>query len=298
MYTETRIAKRKELAMKASQITTRNRKGIKVVKSLAAVAVLTFFAAAPADARCRDQVQIESRYLDTQSQDIRDLGVREIQDLSTIPRIDVIRDDAGYTRGRTPIRGYGQYDQTQLRGITPLYGHTTIPIGDPNYNYNRRRDEERAQRRAIIERLKNAGVIREVNPSTKTTTSGGSGAGTTTTPPKPKVTPKPKKPKVTKLPNGDTITEYPDGRREIKMKNGDTVTTHKNGKRVIKRVNGSTTETHPSGYRKTTDRYGNGKARFPDGTTIDYKSSGEATLTDPQGNKFHRMPGKGFKPVD
>jgi hypothetical protein len=280
--------------MKASQITTRNRKNVKVVKSLVAVAVLTFFAVAPADARCRNQVQIESRYLNTQSQDIRELGVHNINNLSDIPRIDVVRD--GYQSGPEYLRGYGQYDQTQLRGITPMYGNTTIPIGDTAYN--RRRNEERAQRRAIIERLKNAGVIREPGQPATTTKSGGNSTGTTTTKPKPTAKPKPKKPKVTKLPNGDTITEYPDGRREIKMKNGDTVTTHKNGKRVIKRANGSTTETHPSGYRKTTDRYGNGKAKFPDGTTIDYKSSGEATLTDPQGNKFHRMPGKGFKPVD
>ncbi len=286
--------------MKASQITTRNRKGIKVVKSLAAVAVLTFFAVAPADARCRSQVQIESRYLDTQSQPIRDLGVRDFHSQSNIPRIEVLRDGQGYSGER-----WGRENIIRpivLRGLNQrFYDHTTIPIGDTDYN--RRRAEERAQRRAIIDALKNAGVIREPGQPA-TTTKTGNGPSSTTPKPKPKPTPKPtvkptpKQPKVTKLPNGDQITEYPDGRREIKMKNGDTVTTHKDGKRVIKRANGDTTVTEPGGYRKTTNRDGDGTAHFPDGTRIDFKSSGEATLTRPDGKKFHRMPGKGFTEVD
>lgn len=293
--------------MKASQITTRNRKGIKVVKSLAAVAVLTFFVAGPAEARCRNherQVQIESRFLTTQNQDIQDLGP-DFRGLSHVPRIEVLRNgqgNSGEQWGRNNING-----PINLRGITPMYGNTTIPIKDTPRQ--RRKEEERILRERVIEGLKNAGVIRERNQQPSTTTQDGNSTGSTTTKPKPKPkptpkpvlkpTPKPKpQPKVTKLPNGDQITEYPDGRREIKMKNGDTVTTHKNGKRVVKRSNGSTTETHPSGYRKTTTRYGDGKAVFPDGTTIDFKSSGEATLTRPDGKKFHRMPGKGFKEVD
>jgi hypothetical protein len=287
--------------MKASQITTRNRKNVTVIRSLATAAVLTFFVAGTADASCENQVRIESRYLAIQNQDIRGLGVREIDNLSDIPRIDVIPD--GHSSGRRRIRGNDWNNPIRLRGVTANYGNTAIPLGDTTLpinndtEYRRKREEERRLRQRIINGLKGAGVIREPGqPATTTRT----GNGTTTTKPKPKPTPKPKpkKPKVTKLPNGDTITEYPDGRREIKMKNGDTVTTHKNGKRVIKRANGDTTETHPSGYRKTTNRYGDGKAKFPDGTTIDFKSSGEATLTTPEGKKFHRMPGKGFKPVD
>ncbi len=285
--------------MKASQITTRNRKGIKVVKSLAAVAVLTFFAAAPADARCRSQVQqvqIESRYLDAQSQDIHELGVRDTQDLSHIPRVEVLRDGQGYSGDRWGreninrpiiIRGLGQ----------PMYGNTTIPISNDT-EYQRKREEERRLRQRIIDGLKGAGVIREPGQPATTTTKRKRKPQPT---PKPtlKPTPEPKpQPKVTKLPNGDQITEYPDGRREIKMKNGDTVTTHKDGKRVIKKANGNTTVTEPGGYRKTTNRYGDGTAHFPDGTRIDFKSSGEATLTRPDGKKFHRMPGKGFTPVD
>ncbi len=295
--------------MKASQITTRNRKNVKVIRSLATVAVLTFFVAGPADARCRNQVQIESRFLTTQNQDIRGLGVHNIkddyqdiyQDLYTIPRVDVIRDGNGHTNGRRPIRGNGRDGRLMdFRNITPMYGNTTIPIND-DPTIRRRKEEERAQRRAILEELKRAGVLTPIDQPATTTKTGNS-TGTTTTKPKPKPAPKPKpkpkKPKVTKLPNGDTITDYPDGRREIKMKNGDTVTTHKNGKRVIKKSNGDTTETHPTGYRKTTNRYGDGTAHFPDGTRIDFRGTGEATLTTKDGRKFHREPGKGFKEVD
>jgi len=290
--------------MKASQITTRDRKGIKVVKTLAAVAVLTFFVAGPAQARCRNherQVQVESRFITTQDRFTEDLGT-DFHGLSHVPRIEVLRDGQGYSGDRWGRENIGQ-PKILLRGLNqPMYGNTTIPISNDT-EYRRKREEERRLRRRIVEGLKGAGVIREPGQPA-TTTKTGNGPGSTTTKPKPKPTPKPtvkptpKPPKVTKLPNGDRITEYPDGRREIKLKNGDTVTTYKNGKRVIKKFNGDTTETHPSGYRKTTDRYGDGTAHFPDGTRIDFKSSGEATLTTKDGKTFHRMPGKGFKPVD
>jgi len=288
--------------MKASQITTRNRKSKPVTKTLAAVAVLTFFVAGSADARC-NKTRLQARYDNSSDTSNQTLSVQDdIQnihrDLYTIPRVDVIRDRNPNRRGSN--RGYGLDSQTDnFLDITPMYGNTTIPIRDTEYQ--RKRDEERRRRQAVIDALKASGVIREPGQPA-TTTNTGSDTGTTTTKPKPKPTPKPepkpKKPKVTKLPNGDTITEYPDGRREIKMKNGDTVTTYKNGNRVIKRFNGDTTETEPGGYRKTTDRYGNGTARFPDGTRIDFKASGEATLTRPDGTKFHRMPGKQLQPVD
>ncbi len=291
--------------MKASHLTTRNKTTGAVTRSLAALAVLTFFAAGPSEANC-DKPQIQARYDHNYGTSIHNPSAYEIQDLSTIPRIDVIPDGRGYPDNwRTSDWGPGSH-RPDLRGIPPMYGNTTIPINDPEYR--RRKEHERELRRQIIEGLKQSGVIRERNqPST--TTQPGNNTGTTTSKPKPKAPPIPKptlkptpepkpQPKVTKLPNGDQITEYPDGRREIKMKNGDTVTTHKDGKRVIKKSNGSTTVTEPGGYRKTTNRYGDGTAHFPDGTRIDFKSSGEATLTRPDGKKFHRMPGKGFKEVD
>jgi len=285
--------------MKASQITTRNRKSKPVIKSLAAVAVLTFFVAGPTEASCKNQ-RIRARYNNSHaSSQVQTAHNNQdiYQDLYTIPRIEVLRD--GHENSNERLGRHNQYGATDLRGITPMYGNTTIPIDNtPRW---RKKEEERILRERVIKGLKDAGVIREPGQPATTTKKPGSGTGTTTTKPKPKPQPTPKptpKPKVTKLPNGDQITEYPDGRREIKMKNGDTVTTHKNGKRVIKNAKGDTTETHPSGYRKTTNRYGDGTAHFADGTRIDFKSSGEATLTTKHGQKFHREPGKGFKPVD
>lgn len=280
--------------MKASQITSRNRKNGTVIRSLAAAAVLTFFAAGPADASCEKPLRTMPVIDHSQTQLAQNLNAYDIERLPMISTRGVLLN--GYPNGRAPIRGYGRDGQTTLLGeITPMYGNTTIPIRDgagPIWP----RDKD-FRRRLIEEELRRRGIIMDNQPS-RPATQTGNNTGSTTTKPKPKPKPKPKKPKVTKLPNGDTITQYPDGRREIKMKNGDTVTTYPNGRRVIKRSNGSTTETHPSGYRKTTNKNGDGTARFPDGTRIDFKSSGEATLTTPDGKKFHRMPGKGFKPVD
>lgn len=263
--------------MKASQITTRNRNNGPIIRSLAITAVLTFFAAGPADASCDKPLIDRPRFAQNYGASIATLNEHEIQRLPS-------------------GTGYGRDGQATFLGeITPMYGNTTIPIRDgigPIWP----RDKD-FRRRLIEEELRRRGIIMDNQPSRPATQTGGNNTGTTTTKPKPKPK-KPKKPKVTKLPNGDTITDFPDGRREIKMKNGDTVTTYPNGRRVIKRSNGSSTETHPSGYRKTTNKNGDGTARFPDGTRIDFKSSGEATLTTPDGKKFHRMPGKGFKPVD
>lgn len=284
--------------MKASQISTVNRKGKTIVSSLAALAILTFFAAGPAEARNRDrvrQVQIESRFVTTQDRDVNELGT----DFRDSPQTRCAKAHnnrrannsyGGEEFGRAPLNVRGIY----LIPPAAPQGKTIYNIGDTGHD--RRKAERREQRRRIIEGLKNAGVIREPGQPATTTTQSNNTGSTTTTKPVPK--PKPKQPKVTKLPNGDVITEYPDGRREVKMKNGDTVTTHKNGKRVVTNANGDTTETHPSGYRKTTNRYGDGTAHFADGTRIDFKSSGEATLTTPDGKKYHRMPGKGFKEVD
>lgn len=283
------------------------------------------------------QVQIESRIVTAHDNFNRDLGTG-FNNLSNIPRIEVLNSNSQQYRqgwgqninqpvdlrgiylippvspenhtqtnvlldGRTLNLGRGRTDHPiNIRGLGQFENETTYNIGDTDYD--RRKAERREQRRRIIEGLKGAGVIREPGqPATRTTTTRpntNNGTGTTTKPPatNPAPRPKPKQPKVTKLPNGDVVTDYPDGRREIKMKNGDTVTTHPNGKRVVVNANGDTTETHPSGYRKTTNRYGDGKARFADGTVIDFKASGEATLTTPDGKKFHRMPGKGFKEVD
>lgn len=265
--------------MKASQITTRNKTARAITRSLAAVTLLTFFAAAHANARCPEQVMIESRVLEVDRRDLQDMGV--------------------HPNGR-------------LAGIRPgvqqpVFNHqtneTTFPINDNPRQ--RRKEEEQRLRQQVIDGLKQAGVIREPdkpaesspdNTGNTTQTTQSTNNNTKTETPAPK--PKPKEPKVTKLPNGDQVTEFPDGRREVKLKNGDTVTTHPNGLRVIRNARGDTTETHPSGYRKTTNRYGDGKAVFPDGTRIDFKSSGEATLTTPDGRTFHRDPGKAFKEVD
>jgi len=281
--------------MKASQITTRNRKNVKVIRSLATVAVLTFFVAGSADASCKNQ-RIQARYDNSQSSS-QVQTAHDTQDIFSIPRVDVIRDGSGYSNGRAPVRGHGWNSQTPLRGITPMYDNTNIPIGDrPAW---RNKEEERQQIQAVIDRLKAAGVIQEPGQPATTTKTGNS-TGTTTTKPKPKPTPKPKlkKPKIIKLPNGDTVTDYPDGRRVIEFKNYDTVTTYPNGRRVIERFNGDTTETHPSGYRKTLTRYGTGRAVYPDGTIVDYTTSGEIILTRPDGTKYSRTKGTGFKPVD
>lgn len=286
--------------MKAHHITTRNKTTGAVTRSLAAAAVLTFFASGPVEANC-DKPQIRARYNHNYSTSTHSQSAHEIQGLSHVPRIETLGVDRGYDRGYN-LAGWNAQDQPIIiRGVmAEPFNDSTIPINDPEYR--RKKEEERSLRQRIIDGLKRSGVIRERNQPSTTTQGGNNNTGSTTTKPKPKPTPKPKPkpkiPKVTKLPNGDTVTDYPDGRREIKLKNGDTVTTHPNGKRVIKRFNGDTTETHPTGYRKTTNRYGNGTAHFPDGTRIDFKSSGEATLTTPDGRKFHRDPGKGFKEVD
>jgi len=312
--------------MKASQITTRNHKSKPIIGSLAALAVLTFFVAGPADARCRtqkSQVQIESRFVATQDQFLEDVGT----DFRGLERIEVLNnnntnENLGREQfGRDPINVRGVYliapvapqndgyrqsgawnRPANIRGLEPVNSNTTYNIGDTDYD--RRKAERRELRRRIIEGLKDSGVIREPGQPATTTGSGNS-TGSTTTKPKPKPTPKPvvkptrkPQPKVTKLPNGDQITQYPDGLRVIKMKNGDTVSTYPDGKRVVTNSKGDTTVTEPGGYRKTTNRYGDGTAHFPDGTRIDFKASGEATLTRPDGKKFHRMPGKGFKEVD
>ncbi|MEZ6192627.1 MAG: T-complex 10 C-terminal domain-containing protein [Phycisphaerales bacterium] len=263
--------------MKASQITTRDKTTISVTRSLAVLTMLTFFAAAHANACCPEQVMIESRILEVQRRDLQDLGV--------------------YHDGRLA----GIRPDVQQPVFNHRAGDTTIPIN--NDLRQRRKEEELKLRQQVIDGLKQAGVIREPdepaeampdNTSNTTQTTQSDNNNTKTETP----APKPKEPKVTKLPNGDQVTEFPDGRREVKLKNGDTVTTHPNGLRVIRNARGDTTETHPSGYRKTTDRYGDGTARFPDGTRIDFKSSGEATLTTPDGRTFHRDPGKAFKEVD
>jgi hypothetical protein len=297
--------------MNASQVTTRNRKNVKIIRSLATVAVLTFFVAGPVEARNRNrmpQVQIESKFVEVQNQDLRELGVDKNQACSSTPRIEVLRDGPGSSnsrrgRNRPAINNFNGQDfgraPLSLRGvylIAPVapQGNTTYNIGDTDYS--RRRAEERAQRRVIIDALKANGVIRDRSQTS-----------TTTTKPKPKPipkpvlkpTPKPKpKPKSTTLPNGDTVTDYPDGRREIKLKNGDTVTTYPNGKRVIRAFNGDTTETHPSGYRKTMTRYGTGRAVYPDGTTVDYTNSGKIILTTKDGKKYSRTKGTQFKEID
>ncbi len=316
--------------MKASQITTRNRKNKPIAGSIAALAVLTFFAAGPADARCRNkvrQVQIESRFVTAQDNFTQEVGT-DFRGLSHTPRTEARnRNNRNYNSGqgefgRAPLDVRGIYliapvapqgfDQNpsddrnraaNLRGLPPVNGDTTYNIGDTEYD--RRKAERAEQRRRIIEGLKEAGVIREPGQpaTTTTTTTTDNNTGSTTTKPKPApkpvVTPKRKpQPKVTKLPNGDQITEYPDGRRVVKLKDGSTVSTYPDGKRVTTNSNGDTTVTEPGGYRKTTNRYGDGTAHFPDGTRIDFKASGEATLTRPDGTKFHRMPGKGFTEVD
>jgi len=290
--------------MKASQITTRNRSRKSIVPSLAALTVLTFFVAGPADARCSSherQVRIESRLITTQDRGLNDLGT-DFRRLSQVPRNRTVNNSNRVYNpergdfGRPPldVRGIYLIPPVAPQDIGPMNNGTTYNIGDTDYE--RRRAEERAQRQRIIEGLKQAGVIRERNQPATTTTPKANG-----TKPKPKRVSPPKRkpqPKVTKLPNGDQITVYPDGLRVIKLNNGDTVSTYPNGKRVVTNSKGDTTVTEPGGYRKTTNRYGDGTARFPDGTRIDFKASGEATLTTPQGRKFHRMPGKGFKEVD
>jgi hypothetical protein len=287
--------------MKAHQITTRNKTSRAVARSLAAAAVLTFFAAGPADADC-NKMRIKAQYdpnyaTSTPSPSAPDLP----------PVIETPAWVQGLNRGLANNRGFNHGWNNRidnpilLRGQNPPQYGNTVPINDDEYR--RRREHERWLRQQLIEGLKQSGVIREKDTTgTTSTAQGGNSTGATTTKPKPSPTPppkpKPKRPKVTKLPNGDVITDHPDGRREVKFKNGDTVTTHPNGKRVIKKFGGGTTETHPSGYRKTTDRNGNGKTVYPDGTIVDFKSTGEATLTTPDGRKFHRDPGKGFKEVD
>lgn len=280
--------------MKASQISTVNRNSKTIVSSLAALAVLTFFVAGPADARCRDrvrQVQIESRIVTAQDRFVQDLGT-DYRDLSHVPHIEVLGRNRSLV-GRTDVRRDRVRRPVNLRGLGQVKSTTVYQINDTDYD--RRKAERQEQRRRIIEGLKGAGVIREP----------GQPATTTATTTKPKPIPKPvlkptrkPQPKVTKLPNGDQITEYPDGLRVVKMKDGGTVSTYPDGKRVVTNANGDTTVTEPNGYRKTTNRYGDGTAHFPDGTRIDFKASGEATLTSPDGKKYHRMPGKGFKEVD
>ena len=277
--------------MKASQISTINRKSKTIVSSLAALAVLTFFAAGPADARCKKPLKQRPVARETHAQDFGQAPV-DVRGIYLLPPVAPHGNGMGHSDPNRPVH---------VRGLEPVHGETIYNIGDTDYD--RRKAERRELRRRIIEGLKNSGVIRE--PGQPTTTGSGNNAGSTTTKPSPKPTPKPvvkptrkPQPKVTKLPNGDQITEYPDGLRVVKLKDGGTVSTYPNGKRVVTNANGDTTVTEPGGYRKTTNRYGDGTAHFADGTRIDFKASGEATLTTPDGKKFHRMPGKGFKTVD
>lgn len=284
--------------MKASQISTRNRKSKPIIKSLAALAILTFFVAGPADARCRKPLKqrLTARHANAQEFGRAPVDARGIYLIAPVAPHGDYADHVSTRRG--------QVHRPHIRGLEPVHGETIYNIGDTDYD--RRKEERREQRRRIIEGLKDAGVIREPGqPATTTTTQSGNNTGSTTTKPKPKPTPKPvvkptrkPQPKVTKLPNGDQITEYPDGLRVVKLKDGSTVSTYPNGKRVVTNSKGDTTVTEPGGYRKTTNRYGDGTAHFADGTRIDFKASGEATLTRPDGKKFHRMPGKGFKEVD
>jgi len=280
--------------MKAHHITTRNKTSGALTRSLATAAILTFFVAGPAVANC-DKPQIQARYDHNYGTSTHGPNVSDTQSFVHAPQIEVLGTDRQDERGYNLAGWNSQNPPTIIRGANHQpTDDMTVPVNDPEYR--RKKEEEQALRQRIIDGLKQSGVIRE---RTKTTTTKPRPKRQPIPKPVLKPTPKPKpQPKVTKLPNGDTVTDYPDGRREIKLKNGDTVTTHPNGKRVVKRVNGSTTETHPSGYRKTTNRYGSGKAVFADGTVIDFKSSGEATLTTPDGRKFHRKPGKGFKEVD
>ncbi len=276
--------------MKASQLTTRNKSPHAITRSLLTVTLLTFFAAGPAHADC-NQMRIKARYNPNYATSTLNPNAHDIHSQARVPLVQTPGAQRGYNHA-------GWNTQTPPNVIHDLnvdhVGDATFPINDPEYR--RKKEEERAMRDRIIEGLKQSGVIRERTQPSTTTTPKPKPQPTQQTTPKPK--PKPKKPKVTKLPNGDVVTDYPDGRREVKLKNGDTVTNYPNGKRVIKKFGGGTTETHPSGYRKTTNRYGNGKAVFPDGTVIDFKSTGEATLTRPDGRKFHRKPGKGFKEVE
>lgn len=220
--------------MKACHLTTRSKTTGAVTRSLAALAVITFFVAGPADANC-DKPQTQARQDHAYSTSTHNPSALETRDYPTIPISDPEyrwRKEAELTRRQQIIDGLKKAGVIGERIGATKTRPKRRPIPKPTL-----KPTPKPKPKPKVTKLPNGDVITEYPDGRREV----------------------------KLKNGDTVTTYPNGKRVIRTFEGDTTETHPSGYRKTTNRYGDGTAHFQDGTRIDFKSSGEATLTTPDG---------------------------------